>query len=453
MSTPIGIPKGTRDFAPDVMRKRNYLFGVIRTAFEKYGFQPLETPSMENLSTLTGKYGEEGDQLIFKILNNGDFFKDVDSEKLSDSRKLSFEICDRALRYDLTVPFARFVAMNRNSVVLPFRRYQIQPVWRADRPQRGRFREFYQCDADVVGTDSLWVEVELVQLVDEVLSNLNLPGFSIVINNRKILAGIAEATGVADKFMGLTVVLDKWDKIGEEAVQKELNEMGIPDETFQTFKTLNGLSDFNDKMNFLKSVLGNSETGLKGIEEMTFVWNEVEKAGLNKGELVFDVSLARGLNYYTGAIFEVKAKGIQMGSICGGGRYDDLTGIFGWKGVSGVGISFGADRIFEVLSELNLFPESATSGTQVLLVQFGGETTSAAFQLLKQIRNAGISCEMYPDDAKLKKQFKYADDNKIPFVVVVGEDEVKSGMWQLRNMVTGDQQAVSTDQLVGSLSS
>jgi histidyl-tRNA synthetase len=453
MSTPIGIPKGTRDFAPDVMRKRNYLFGVIRTAFEKYGFQPLETPSMENLSTLTGKYGEEGDQLIFKILNNGDFLKDVASEKLSDSRKLSFEICDRALRYDLTVPFARFVAMNRNSVVLPFRRYQIQPVWRADRPQRGRFREFYQCDADVVGTDSLWVEVELVQLFDEVLSNLNLPGFSIVINNRKILAGIAEATGVADKFMGLTVVLDKWDKIGEEAVQKELSEMGIPEETFQTFKTLNGLSDFNDKMNFLKSVLGNSETGLKGIEEMTFVWNEVEKAGLNKGELVFDVSLARGLNYYTGAIFEVKAKGIQMGSICGGGRYDDLTGIFGWKGVSGVGISFGADRIFEVLSELNLFPESATSGTQVLLVQFGGETTSAAFQLLKQIRNAGISCEMYPDDAKLKKQFKYADDNKIPFVVVVGEDEVKSGMWQLRNMVTGDQQAVSTDQLIGSLSS
>jgi histidyl-tRNA synthetase len=453
MSTPIGIPKGTRDFAPDVMRKRNYLFGVIRTAFEKYGFQPLETPSMENLSTLTGKYGEEGDQLIFKILNNGDFLKDVASEKLSDSRKLSFEICDRALRYDLTVPFARFVAMNRNSVVLPFRRYQIQPVWRADRPQRGRFREFYQCDADVVGTDSLWVEVELVQLFDEVLSNLNLPGFSIVINNRKILAGIAEATGVADKFMGLTVVLDKWDKIGEEAVQKELNEMGIPDETFQTFKTLNGLSDFNEKMNFLKSVLGNSETGLKGIEEMTFVWNEVEKTGLNKGELIFDVSLARGLNYYTGAIFEVKAKGIQMGSICGGGRYDDLTGIFGWKGVSGVGISFGADRIFEVLSELNLFPESATSGTQVLLVQFGGETTSAAFQLLKQIRKAGISCEMYPDDAKLKKQFKYADDNKIPFVVVVGEDEVKSGMWQLRNMVTGDQQAVSTDQLVGSLSS
>jgi len=453
MSTPIGIPKGTRDFAPDVMRKRNYLFAVIRAAFEKYGFQPLETPSMENLSTLTGKYGEEGDQLIFKVLNNGDFLKDVDTEKLSDSRKLSFEICDRALRYDLTVPFARFVAMNRNTVVLPFRRYQIQPVWRADRPQRGRFREFYQCDADVVGTDSLWVEVELVQLFDEVLSNLNLPGFSIVINNRKILAGIAEATGVADKFMGLTVVLDKWDKIGEDAVQKELSEMGIPDETFQTFKSLNALSDFNDKMNFLKSVLGNSETGLKGIEEMTFVWNEVEKAGLNKGELVFDVSLARGLNYYTGAIFEVKAKGIQMGSICGGGRYDDLTGNFGWKGVSGVGISFGADRIFEVLSELNLFPESATSGTQVLLVQFGGETTSAAFQLLKQIRNAGISCEMYPDDAKLKKQFKYADDNKIPFVVVVGEDEVKSGMWQLRNMVTGDQQAVSTDQLIGSLSS
>jgi len=453
MSTPIGIPKGTRDFAPDVMRKRNYLFAVIRAAFEKYGFQPLETPSMENLSTLTGKYGEEGDQLIFKILNNGDFLKDVASEKLSDSRKLSFEICDRALRYDLTVPFARFVAMNRNTVVLPFRRYQIQPVWRADRPQRGRFREFYQCDADVVGTDSLWVEVELVQLFDEVLSNLNLPGFSIVINNRKILAGIAEATGVADKFMGLTVVLDKWDKIGEDAVQKELSEMGIPDETFQTFKSLNALSDFNDKMNFLKSVLGNSETGLKGIEEMTFVWNEVEKAGLNKGELVFDVSLARGLNYYTGAIFEVKAKGIQMGSICGGGRYDDLTGNFGWKGVSGVGISFGADRIFEVLSELNLFPESTTSGTQVLLVQFGGETTSAAFQLLKQIRNAGISCEMYPDDAKLKKQFKYADDNKIPFVVVVGEDEVKSGMWQLRNMVTGDQQAVSTDQLIGSLSS
>lgn len=447
MSTSIGIPKGTRDFGPDVMRKRNYLFGVIRSSFERYGFQPLETPSMENLSTLTGKYGEEGDQLIFKILNNGDFLKDVPSEKLIDSKKLSFEICDRALRYDLTVPFARFVAMNRNDIALPFRRYQIQPVWRADRPQKGRFREFYQCDADVVGTESLWVEVELVKLFDEVLSNLGLPGFTILLNNRKILAGIAEATGVKEKFMGLTVVLDKWDKIGEEAVAKELNEMGIPEATFQVFQQLNTLSTFEEKMAYLATVLVSSELGMKGLEEIQFVWNNAQAAGLKMAELKFDVSLARGLNYYTGAIFEVKAHGVQMGSICGGGRYDDLTGIFGYKGVSGVGISFGADRIYEVMSELNLFPSSATTGTRVLAVHFGGKTEEAAFAITQQLRDAGVSTEMYPEAAKLKKQFKYADDNRIPFVIVIGEDELAQGIWNVRNMSSGEQVSLKKEEL------
>jgi len=447
MSTSIGIPKGTRDFGPDVMRKRNYLFGVIRSSFERYGFQPLETPSMENLSTLTGKYGEEGDQLIFKILNNGDFLKDVPTEKLGDSKKLSFEICDRSLRYDLTVPFARFVAMNRNDIALPFRRYQIQPVWRADRPQKGRFREFYQCDADVVGTESLWVEVELVKLFDEVLSNLGLPGFSILINNRKILAGIAEATGVKEKFMGLTIVLDKWDKIGEEAVAIELNKMGIPQATFQVFQQLNTLTTFEEKMAFLSTVLVSSELGMKGLEEIQFVWNNALAAGLKKAELKFDVSLARGLNYYTGAIFEVKAHGVQMGSICGGGRYDDLTGIFGYKGVSGVGISFGADRIYEVMSELNLFPSSATTGTRVLAVHFGGKTEEAAFAITQQLRDAGVSTEMYPEAAKLKKQFKYADDNHIPFVIVIGEDELAQGIWNVRNMSTGEQVSLKQEEL------
>ncbi|MEN9347254.1 MAG: hypothetical protein RLZZ77_765, partial [Bacteroidota bacterium] len=346
MSNP-SIPKGTRDFAPKVMVKRNYIFSVIRRHFERFGYQPLETPSMENLSTLTGKYGDEGDQLIFKVLNNGDFFKDVDQSLIDakDTRKLAFQLCDRALRYDLTVPFARFVVMNKNEIAFPFKRYQIQPVWRADRPQKGRYREFYQCDADVVGSDSLINEVELIQLFDGVLSELGLPSFTIKINNRKILSGLAEVSGVADRMMEMTIAIDKLDKIGVEGVEKELRERGFSDAAITNIGSFLSWTGTNaEKLTRMEAVLNNSEIGKKGIEELRFIFQYVDMLGLEKAELEFDVTLARGLNYYTGAIFEVKANGVQMGSICGGGRYDDLTGIFGLPNVSGVGISFGADR-------------------------------------------------------------------------------------------------------------
>ena len=447
MSQQVGIPKGTRDFSPEVMRRRNYIFGIIREAFEKFGFQPLETPSMENLSTLTGKYGDEGDQLIFKILNNGDFLRDVASEKLSDSRKLSFEICDRALRYDLTVPFARFVAMNRNDLSFPFRRYQIQPVWRADRPQKGRFREFYQCDADVVGTESLWSEIELIQLFDQVLFKLNIPKFEIKINNRKVLFGLAEVTQCTNQFTALTVVLDKLDKIGMEAVQKELAELGISSEVTRILTDFATCSDTESQLQFLSKELNGSETGMKGIEELTFLFENL-KGRISKAILSFDLTLARGLNYYTGAIFEVKALDVQMGSICGGGRYDNLTGVFGLPNVSGVGISFGADRIYEVMNELNLFPSGIDRGARVAIVHFGGETQFAAFNLCHELRSNEIQAVFYPEDAKIKKQMKYAHDLGAEFVIVIGEDELVKQAWQVKNMQTGEQFESSTQGII-----
>jgi histidyl-tRNA synthetase len=447
MSQQVGIPKGTRDFSPGVMRRRNYIFGVIREAFEKFGFQPLETPSMENLSTLTGKYGDEGDQLIFKILNNGDFLKDVKEDTLTDSKKLSFQICDRALRYDLTVPFARFVAMNRNELAFPFRRYQIQPVWRADRPQKGRFREFYQCDADIVGTESLWSEIELIQLFDQVLSKLYIPKFEVKINNRKILYGLAEVTKCVDQFTALTVVLDKLDKIGLDAVQKELNDLGISSDVTRIISEFSSYVTIHEQLEYLSQTLATSETGKKGVEELAFLFQNLQ-GKIEHAILSLDLTLARGLNYYTGAIFEVKALDVQMGSICGGGRYDNLTGVFGLPNVSGVGISFGADRIYEVMSELNLFPEGIDSGARVAIVHFGGETQFAAFNLSHELRLQGIQAVFYPDDAKIKKQMKYANDLGAEYVVVIGEDELAKQTWQVKHMKSGEQFECTTQRII-----
>jgi histidyl-tRNA synthetase len=446
----VGIPKGTRDFGPEIMVRRNYIFSVIRSVFERYGYLPLETPSMENLSTLTGKYGEEGDQLIFKVLNNGDYLKDADDATLSnrDSKKLSFSICDRALRYDLTVPFARFVVMNHNMLALPFKRYQIQPVWRADRPQKGRYREFYQCDADVVGSNSLINEVELIQIFDEVLTTLGLPDFSIKINNRKILSGIAEVAGVKDKMMDMTIAIDKLDKIGEEGVTKELRERGFNEDQLAVISKVLNLSGSNEeKVDQLATVLSSSEIAMKGVEELRFILSRVKTVGLEKAKLELDLTLARGLNYYTGAIFEVKANGVQMGSICGGGRYDDLTGIFGVPGLSGVGISFGADRIYDVLNELKLFPEEVGATTKVLFANFGEQEEIFILPVLRQLRKSGVNSEIYPEAAKMKKQFKYADDKGIPYVAIIGADEMANNTVSLKNMKSGDQITVAIDQL------
>lgn len=451
----VGIPKGTRDFGPEVMVRRNYIFSVIKKSFERYGYLPLETPTMENLSTLTGKYGEEGDQLIFKILNNGDYLKDADDVALSqrDSKKLSFSICDRALRYDLTVPFARYVVMNHTKMTFPFKRYQIQPVWRADRPQKGRYREFYQCDADVVGSDSLINEVELIQIFDEVLTNLGLPDFSIKINNRKILSGIAEVAGASEQMMDMTIAIDKLDKIGSEGVEKELREKGFTDHQLNIVNAVLNLAGSNiEKMNQLEVILNSSEIARKGIEELKFILQRIDILGLTRAKLEVDLTLARGLNYYTGAIFEVKANGVQMGSICGGGRYDDLTGIFGVPGLSGVGISFGADRIFDVMSELQLFPEEIGSTTQVLFTNFGETEELYALPLLKKIRAAGINAEIYPESAKIKKQFKYADDRKIPFVIVIGESEMTTHQVALKNLTSGEQLIMNIDEAIAQLS-
>ena len=447
----VGIPKGTRDFAPEVMVRRNYIFFVIRSAFERYGYLPLETPSMENLSTLTGKYGEEGDQLIFKVLNNGDYLKDAEDAALSqrDSKKLSFSICDRALRYDLTVPFARFVVMNHNQLALPFKRYQIQPVWRADRPQKGRYREFYQCDADVVGSNSLINEVELIQIFDEVLTRLELPDFSIKINNRKILSGMAEVAQASDKMMDMTIAIDKLDKIGADGVAKELREKGFTEGQLNIINgvlTLSGSN--NEKVDQIERLLGSSEIAQKGIAELRFILSRVDAVGLERGKLELDLTLARGLNYYTGAIFEVKANGVQMGSICGGGRYDDLTGIFGVPGLSGVGISFGADRIYDVMNELNLFPAEIGATTKVLFANFGEQEEMFILPVLRDLRKAGVNAEIYPEAAKMKKQFKYADDKKIPFVAIIGADEMANGQVSLKNMQTGDQTSMAIADLV-----
>lgn len=447
----VGIPKGTRDFGPDVMVKRNYIFSVIRKTFERFGYLPLETPTMENLSTLTGKYGEEGDQLIFKVLNNGDYLKDADDAALSqrDSRKLSFSICDRALRYDLTVPFARFVVMNHNQLALPFKRYQIQPVWRADRPQKGRYREFYQCDVDVVGSNSLLNEVELIQIFDEVLTNLGLPDFSIKLNNRKILSGIAEVAGAAAQMMDMTIAIDKLDKIGVDGVEKELREKGFNDDQLKVINSVLNISGSNEeKLTQLRGILSASEIAMKGIEEVQYILTRVSSVGLERAKLELDLTLARGLNYYTGAIFEVKANGVQMGSICGGGRYDDLTGIFGLPGLSGVGISFGADRIYDVMTELQLFPQEIGATTKLLFANFGETEEIYSLPILRQIRQAGINAEIYPEAAKMKKQFKYADDKKIPFVAIIGADEMANGTIALKNMQSGEQANLRLEELI-----
>ncbi|QED39054.1 histidine--tRNA ligase [Antarcticibacterium arcticum] len=448
-------PKGTRDFSPVEVAKRNYIFDTIKSQFEKFGFQPIETPSFENSETLMGKYGEEGDRLIFKILNSGDFLKKANEKAYldKDSNKITASISEKALRYDLTVPFARYVVQHQSEIEFPFKRYQIQPVWRADRPQKGRFREFYQCDADVVGSESLWQEVEFVQLYDAVFTALGLTGVSIKINNRKILSGFAEVIGEKDRLIDFTVALDKLDKIGEEGVKKEMLEKGISSEALEKIQPIfNKEGSFSDKIDILTGILTSSETGKQGIEELRFVYNAVTELGLDTATLELDVTLARGLNYYTGAIFEVAAPAtIQMGSIGGGGRYDDLTGIFGLKNVSGVGISFGLDRIYLVMEELGLFPETVTQNTRVLFINFGEKEALYALKAIRDLRQKGISAELYPEDAKMKKQMNYANKREIPFVVLAGVEEMASGKFGLKNMKTGEQQKLTIEELTSGL--
>ena len=443
------IPKGTRDFSPVEMAKRNYIFDTIRNVYHLYGFRQIETPAMEMLSTLMGKYGEEGDKLLFKIQNSGDYFSGLTDEELlsRNAPKLACKFCEKGLRYDLTVPFARYVVMHRDELVFPFKRYQIQPVWRADRPQKGRYREFYQCDADVVGSDSLLNEVELMQIVDTVFSRFGIR-VCIKINNRKILTGIAEIIGEADKIVDITVAIDKLDKIGLDNVNAELRGKGISEEAIEKLQPIILLSGTIDaKLGVLKQVLAASETGLKGVEEVEFILSALKNLDL-KNEIELDLTLARGLNYYTGAIFEVKALDVQIGSITGGGRYDNLTGVFGMAGVSGVGISFGADRIFDVLNQLDLYPKEAVKGTQLLFINFGGREAAFSLRVLSQVRAAGISAEIYPDCCKMKKQMSYANAQGVPFVALVGENEMAEGKVTLKNMATGEQCLLTPDELV-----
>jgi len=449
------IPKGTRDFNPEEVAKRNYVFNTIKSKFERFGFMPIETPSFENSDTLMGKYGEEGDRLIFKILNSGDYLSKADQKAYDDkdSNKLTSSISEKALRYDLTVPFARYVVQHQNEIEFPFKRYQMQPVWRADRPQKGRFREFYQCDADVVGSNSLWQEVELVQLYDEVFTALKLEGATIKINNRKILSGIAEVIGASDKLIDFTVALDKLDKIGEEKVKEEMLSKGISPDGIEKLQPLFSLSgDFGTQVESLNSILSTSEEGKKGIEELQFINTAISELGLKSAILQLDVTLARGLNYYTGAIFEVSAPSVAMGSIGGGGRYDDLTGIFGMKNMSGVGISFGLDRIYLVLEELELFPETITKSTEVLFINFGEKEALYSLKAIKTLRENGINAELYPDNAKMKKQMNYANKRNIPFVIIVGEQEIENSLFALKNMITGEQQNVNLEQVVKNFS-
>jgi histidyl-tRNA synthetase len=444
------IPKGTRDFLPIDVAKRNYIFSTIRKVFEKYGFNPIETPSFELSSTLLGKYGEEGDRLIFRILNSGEKVRKADLEALAADNlpKFANSLAEKALRYDLTVPFARFVVQHQNELSFPFKRYQIQPVWRADRPQHGRYQEFFQCDADVVGSDSLLHEIDLVFIFDEVLSAFNLPGFTIKINNRKILSGIAEVCGESEKIVDITVAIDKLDKIGEDGVIQELTTRNISSSAIELIKPLFQLSGDNaQKISFLKEYLNKSEIGLLGIQELETVLDSVDEIGLSKGILEFDVTLARGLNYYTGAIFEVKAHEVQMGSICGGGRYDDLTGLFGMKGLSGVGISFGADRIYDILTTLNLFPTDLEKGIEVMFVNFGNSESKAAYKLVYELRKNGISAELYPDSVKIQKQMKYANDTHVQFVALLGESELENKTVQVKNMSSGEQTQLSWSDL------
>lgn len=446
------IPKGTRDYSPEVMVKRNYIFDTIKSVFKLYGYIPLETPAMENLSTLMGKYGEEGDKLLFKILNSGDFIGNIPENELleKNSVKLTNKIAEKGLRYDLTVPFARFVVQHQNELTFPFKRYQIQPVWRADRPQKGRYREFYQCDVDVVGSDSLLHEVELIQMVDEVYRRLKI-NVRLLINNRKILAGIAEIIGYPDQLTDITVAIDKMDKIGLENVNAELREKGITEEAIAKLQPILDLQGDNDeKLEKLRSILKDSATGLKGVEELTVVFDYIKELGIGT-EIKLDLTLARGLSYYTGAIFEVKALDAEIGSITGGGRYDDLTGIFGLKNMSGVGISFGADRIFDVMNQLDLFPKDNTTTTQILFVNFGSKEERYCLPLLKELRAAGINAEIYPEAAKMKKQMGYADKKGIPFVALVGENEMQEGVVSLKNMTTGEQTNVTVAELVKTL--
>lgn len=443
------IPKGTRDFSPVEMAKRNYIFNTIREVYHLYGFQQIETPAMENLSTLMGKYGEEGDKLLFKILNSGDCFAGIAKEELEEMNPVKFaaKACEKGLRYDLTVPFARFVVQHRNEISFPFKRYQIQPVWRADRPQKGRYREFYQCDGDVVGSDSLINEVELIQIMDEVFHRFGIR-VCIKMNNRKILSGIAEVIGAADKIVDITVAIDKLDKIGLDKVNEELRDKGLSEEAIAKLQPVILLRGSNrEKIASLKEVLAASETGLKGIEEMEFILDRIEKLAL-RAELELDLTLARGLNYYTGAIFEVKALDVQIGSITGGGRYDNLTGVFGMEGVSGVGISFGADRIYDVLNQLDLYPKDALQTTQLLFVNFGSQEETYLLPIVAKVRAAGIRTELYPESCKMKKQMSYADAKKIPFVAIVGETEMAEGKINLKNMLTGEQSMLTIDELI-----
>lgn len=443
------IPKGTRDFSPVEMAKRNYIFDTIRSVYSLYGFRQIETPAMETLQTLLGKYGEEGDKLLFRVLNSGDYLSKVTDEQLKarNSVALSSKICEKGLRYDLTVPFARFVVMHRDEIQLPFKRYQIQPVWRADRPQKGRYREFYQCDADIVGSDSLLNEVELVQIMDTVFQRLGIR-VQIKINNRKLLSGIAEIVGEADRIVDITVAIDKLDKIGLDKVNEELRADGISEEAIAKLQPVISLSGTNaEKLQTMGNFLADSEIGMKGIEELRFILEVAGKVEL-KNELQLDLTLARGLNYYTGAIFEVKALDTPMGSITGGGRYDNLTGIFGMPGISGVGISFGADRIYDVLNTLDLYPKEITTNTQVLFINFGEKETEYCLPILCKARENGIRTELFPDSAKMKKQMSYANANNIPFVVLAGDNEMQSGVVTLKNMETGEQKQVTPDELI-----
>ena len=447
------IPKGTRDFSPLEMAKRNYIFNTIKDVYTLYGFQQIETPAMETLGTLMGKYGEEGDKLLFKVLNSGDYLNKIEDKELLErnSLHLAARLCEKGLRYDLTVPFARYVVMHREELQLPFKRYQIQPVWRADRPQKGRYREFYQCDADVVGSDSLLNEVELMQIVDTVFMRFGVR-VQIKINNRKILSGIAEVIGAADKIVDITVAIDKLDKIGIDNVNKELREDGLTEEQIEKLQPIISLAGTNEeKLTVIAEVLKDSETGLKGVEETKFILDSLKTSGL-KNEIQLDLTLARGLNYYTGAIFEVKALDVQIGSITGGGRYDNLTGIFGMPGLSGVGISFGADRIYDVLNQLDLYPKEAVNGTQLLFINFGEKETAYCLPIAAKARQAGIRTEVFPDSAKMKKQMSYANAKQIPFVALAGENEINEGKVTLKDMTTGEQMLVTADELLTKLS-
>lgn len=443
------IPKGTRDFSPAEMAKRNYIFDTIREVFRLYGFKQIETPAMENLSTLMGKYGEEGDKLLFKILNSGDFLAKADRNLIEEGNcvKLTSQLCEKGLRYDLTVPFARYVVQHRNDIQFPFKRFQIQPVWRADRPQKGRYREFYQCDADIIGSDSLINEIELLQLIDEVFNRLKI-NITIKLNNRKILAGIAELIGAPEKIIDITVAIDKIDKIGIENVNAELSERGLSDEAIATLQPILAIDgSIAERIDKLQEVLTSSETGMLGVAELREVINGVEALGL-RACLDLDVSLARGLNYYTGTIIEVKAQDVQIGSITGGGRYDNLTGVFGLDNVSGVGISFGADRIYDVLNTLDLYPAETSSATTVMFTNFGTAETAASLKMAKQLRASGISAEVYPESSKMKKQMGYADALNVPFVAIVGETELAENKLMLKEMATGNQQLLSIEQAI-----